>query len=255
MSEKNVVVEQTEASVDNTEVSETSTEETKPSFIDTFEYSFDKNPQKVTSEDELKELVEMGRYYKEKGKAGDEWLKAYAKKNNMSKSELLEAFNQQEVDAEIQAIADEETVSFDIAKRLRNEKLLAEKDMTNAQKQAEKKRQDEQMSLFADKYPDVKELPQNVWDRFAKGDIDLIEAYDMFNKDSTIQELQEKLAKYESREAIDNKNATNAEISTGSTTGNGQTDSIFTREQVKNMSKSDVKKNYNKIIKDMKTWK
>ena len=111
------------------------------------------------------------------------------------------------------------------------------------------------MSLFNDKYPDVKELPQKVWDRFAKGDVDLIEAYDMFNKDNTIQELQDKLAKYESQETIDNKNATNAELSTGSTTGNGQTDSIYTREQVKKMTKAEVKKNYPKIVADMKTWK
>jgi len=133
MSEENVVVEQVEP-VESTETTETSTEETKPSFTDTFEYNFDKESQKLGSEDELRELVEMGRYYKEKGKAGDEWLKTYAKENNMSKSELLEAFKQQKIDTEVQAIADEETVSIDVAKRLRNEKLLTEKDMTNAQK-------------------------------------------------------------------------------------------------------------------------
>jgi hypothetical protein len=249
MTEENVVVEQ-ETPVENTEVSTETAPEFKP-----FEYSFDKETRTVTTEAELRELVEMGEYHRTKGKEGDDWLKSYAKENNMSKSELLEAFKQQKIDNEIQAIADEETVSIDIAKRLRNEKLLSEKDMTNAQKAAEKKKQDEQMSLFSEKYPDVKELPQNVWDRFAKGDINLIEAYDMFNKDSTIQELQDKLAKYESQEAIDNKNATNAELSTGSTTGNGQTDSIYTREQVKKMSKAEVKKNYSKIVKDMKTWK
>lgn len=249
MSEENVVVEETP--VENTEAP---TEEVTPEFKP-FEYSFDKETKTVTTAEELKELVELGEYYRTKGKAGDEWLKSYAKENNMSKSELLEAFKQQKIDNEVQAIADEETVSIDVAKRLRNEKILSEKDMTNAQKVAEKKRQDEQMSLFADKYPDVKELPQDVWDRFSKGDIDLIEAYDMFNKDSTIKELQDKLEKYESQEAINTKNATNAELSTGSTSGNGQTDSVYTREQVKKMSKADVKKNYNKIVKDMKTWK
>jgi hypothetical protein len=251
MSEETVVVEE---SVENTESTETSTEEVVPEFKP-FEYSFDKETKTVTTEEELRELVEMGEYHRTKGKAGDDWLKSYAKENNMSKSELLEAFKQQKIDNEVQAIAEEETVSIEIAKRLRNEKLLTEKDMTNAQKASEKKRQDEQMSLFADKYPDVKELPQNVWDRYAKGDLDLIEAYDMFNKDSTIQELQDKLAKYESQETIDTKNATNAELSTGSTSGNGQTDSIYTRDQVKKMSKADVKKNYTKIVKDMKTWK
>jgi len=201
MTEENVVEEVTP--VENAEVAqEASTEETKPSFTDTFEYSFDKESQKVASEDELRELVEMGRYYKEKGKAGDDWLKTYAKENNMSKSELLEAFKQQKVDAEIQTIADEENVSEDIAKRLRNETLLTEKDLTAAQKKSEEKRRTEQMSLFTDKYPDVKELEQKVWDRFAKGDVELIEAYDIFNKDSTIQDLQDKLAKYESQEVI-----------------------------------------------------
>lgn len=249
MSEENVVVEETEAPVENTEVS-TETPEFKP-----FEYSFDKETKTVTTAEELKELVELGEYYRTKGKAGDEWLKSYAKENNMSKSELLEAFKQQKEENEIQAIADEETVSFEVAKRLRNEKLLSEKDKTNAQKATEQKRNDEQMSLFADKYPDVKELPQNVWDRFAKGDVSLVEAYDMHNKDNTIQELQDKLAKYENQETIETKNSTNAELSTGSTSGNGQTDSIYTREQVKKMSKSEVKKNYPKIVKDMKTWK
>jgi len=252
MSEENVVVEKTEAPVENTETAEVSTE-TVPEFKP-FEYSFDKETKTVTTAEELKELVELGEYYRTKGKAGDDWLKSYAKENNMSKSELLEAFKQQKIDNEIQAIADEETVSIEVAKRLRNEKLLSEKDLTNAQKASEKKRQDEEMSLFADKHPDVKELPQKVWDRFAKGDVSLIEAYDIFNKDNTIKELQDKLAKYEGQEAIENKNSTNAELSTGSTSGNGQIDSIYTREQVKKMSKSDQKKNYNKIVKDMKTW-
>jgi len=109
MTEENVV-ENVEP-IENLEGSETSTEETKPSFTDTFEYSFDKEQQKVGSEDELRELVEMGRYYKEKGRAGDDWLKAYAKENDMSKSELLEAFAKQKEDNKIQAIADEEMKS------------------------------------------------------------------------------------------------------------------------------------------------
>ena len=250
MTEENTVIEDV-APAENTEVAEVtepSTEETKPSFIDTFEYSFDKKTQKVESEDDLKELVEMGRYYKEKGRDGDNWLKEYAKDNNMSKSELLEAFKQQKVDNEIQAIADKETVSVDIAKRLRNETILTEASKTKTEQQAIDKRQDEQISLFVDKHPDVENIPQDVLDRFAKGDIDLNEAYDMFSKDSTIQQLKEKLSKYEAVEVIDNKNTSNAEISTGSTTGNGATEPAFTKAQIKNMSREDIRKNYKQVI-------
>jgi len=121
--------------------------------------------------------------------------------------------------------------------------------MTNAQKATEKKRQDEQMSLFADRYPDVKELPQNVWDRFGKGDVDLIEAYDMFNKDNTIQELQDKLSKYEGQETITNKNTSNAEISTGSTTGNGQIVGELTMEAINKMSPKQLMARWSEVKK------
>ena len=82
-----------------------------------------------------------------------------------------------------------------------------------------------------------------------------MEAYDFFNKDSEINQLKEKLAKYEESEKVSNKNAENANAAVGSVTGNGASQTLFSREQVKNMSRADVKKNYAKVIESQKQWK
>lgn len=52
-----------------------------------------------------------------------------------------------------------------------------------------------------------------------------------------------------------NANSTNASSSTGSARTNGQTGSFFTREQVSNMSRSEIQENYNAIKESEKHWK
>ena len=250
--ENNVQMESTEPMVEQTTSEQT---ETTPSYLDTFEYSFDKEQQKVASDEELRELVEMGRYYKEKGKDGDDWLKSYAKENNMSKSELLEAFKQQKIDQSIEQIAETEYVPIETAKELYEGRILKESTLTKAEEAKEQKRLDENYAEFVKEFPDVKDVPEEVMARFAKGDISLADAYKDSKKDSTINELTSRLAELEEKLGITTKNADNAAASTGSVTGNGQTDSVFSKAQVDNMSKADVKKNYNKIIQDMKTWR
>ena len=92
-------------------------------------------------------------------------------------------------------------------------------------------------------------------ERFQKGDIKLVDAYTDLNKDSKIESMANELAELKEKLGITTKNIDNQAASTGSVTGNGSTDTVFSREQVKSMSKSDIKKNYPKIIKDMKSWK
>ena len=151
MSESNVTLEQTETPVEapvEAKVSETPTEEAKPSFIDTFEYSFDKTKKKVTSEDELRELVELGEYYRSKAKDGDQFLKDYAKKNNMSKSELIEAMRSQEEANKIQYIAETEGVSEETAKKLYKADMLEEKFANEERTKTEQKKIDDQMTAL-----------------------------------------------------------------------------------------------------------
>lgn len=234
---------------------ETNTQESTPGFLEKFEYSFDKNPQKVTNEEELRELVEMGRFYKERGKQSVDFMKEYAKKNDMSVSELIDAIKEQEESQKIREIAETQGVNEEIAQKLRKAELLEGQFENEQQTKAEQKRLDDQMGIFVDKYPDVKEVPQEVWDIFKQGKLDLTEAYDIWNKDNVINDLKSKLEKYEHSEEISNKNKENSEASTGSVTGNGNVEGFFSKERVKAMSQAEVKKNYNQIVESMKQWK
>jgi len=257
MSEENVVVEQ-ETPVESTEqveATETPTEETAPEFKP-FEYSFDKETRTVKTEAELRELVEMGEYHRTKGKEGDDWLKSYAKDNNMSKSELLEAFKQQKLDQSVQQIADDRNVSLDVAKELHEGEILKQSSLTKDEEAKEQARLDENYAEFVKVFPDVKDVPPEVIERFAKGDISLIDAYNDKMKDTTIETLTSRLTELEEKLGINTKNTENAEASTGSVTGNGSTNETFyTAEQVRGMSKAEVKKNFNAIEKSMQRWK
>jgi len=178
----------------------------------------------------------MGRYYKEKGKEGDDWLKSYAKDNKMTKSELLEAFKKQKIDNEIQTIADTEGVSEEVAARLRNETLLTTKSQTDAETAKSQKWVDDNWSEFVEKFPDVKDVSEDVVALFQSGDVSLVDAYTDSIKDSTIENMTKELAELKEKLGITTKNNDNAEASTGSVTGNGAVKSELTDESISKMS-------------------
>ena len=77
----------------------------------------------------------------------------------------------------------------------------------------------------------------------------LSEAYFLANKKALITKEAEKV-----RNETINKIKQNGDASPGSLADTGQTNSTFTKEQVDNMSMEEVKKNYDLILKSMKTW-
>jgi len=264
--EESTNVEPTEEVVENVVDEGTPTDKAteKPEFLDSFEFQFNKENRKANSVDELKELAEMGTFYKEKGKKQLEdykndprlkFVERQAKKNKMSTEEYLDAVAKEETNAEIAKIAEAEGVSETVAEKLYKATKLEEKTIADTKTAKEKEKQDGYMTEFVKEYPDVKEVPQEVWDRFNKGDISLVDAYSNTNMKSELTSLKEKLAKYEEQEKISNKNSENAGASTGSVTGNGTAEHLFTEAQVKKMSRAEVNKNYNKIIESQKQWK
>jgi len=168
------------------------------------------------------------------------FVEKQAKRNNMSVDAYIDAVAKQEVNDEIAKIADNEGVSEEVAKRLYDGVKLQEKTTLDANTSKEKADNDRQLSDFVEKHPDVKEVPQEVWDRFNKGDISLSDAYDNHTRDSENASLKEQLAKYQENEGIDNKNIENAQASTGSVTGNGAIKSELTVESINKMSPKEL---------------
>lgn len=78
----------------------------------------------------------------------------------------------------------------------------------------------------------------------------LSEAYFLANKGELIKKEAEKV-----RQDTIKKIQANGDATTGSLSNNGQTTTLYTREQVDAMSQADVNKNYDLVIKSMKTWK
>jgi len=271
MSEETTVVEtaQPEATetpeqlTESTEVAEeTKPETTEAEKVEMFKVKFNHEEKEITV-DEAREYAQKGMNYDkvmEKLQALEsnpslKFVETQAKKNNMTTDEYLDAVAKEEVKNEIARIVEAEGVSETVAKKLYDATKLEEKTIADTKTAKEKEKQDAYLSDFVKKYPDVKEVPQEVWDRFAKGDISLVDAYANTTMQSELQELKDKLAKYESKEETDTKNTENAEASTGSVTGNGTAEHLYTREQVSNMTREEVNKNYNKVIESQKQWK
>ena len=77
----------------------------------------------------------------------------------------------------------------------------------------------------------------------------LSEAYFLANKKQLIQKESEKI-----RNETISKIKQNGESTPGSLADLGQTNTVFTREQVEAMSMAEVNKNYDLIMKSMKSW-
>lgn len=273
MSEENIVNVEAEAlaeqSTETQEVVidsvESTTEDTqgqaKPSLLDDFSYQFDKQDYKPESIEELRELAEMGRYYKERGK---EKLKSFesdprlsfvetqAKKHNMDVNQYLEAVAKQEQYDEIQAIADAKSVPYEVADELYQSIKLKERVTKESNEAKTKAEEDAEFDKFISEFKgDINNIPEELNKLWTKtGDInEAHRQYKSLMKDNKIAELEEKLG-------IQNQNLSNSEASTGSVTGNGApNEKMYTREEVDNMSRDEVNNNYKKVTESMKLWK
>lgn len=106
---------------------------------------------------------------------------------------------------------------------------------------------------FLTAYPNIKpeEVTPEVWDLNNKG-IPLKYAYAAAQE---TKDLKNKLSQYEKGQTTQTVNGKNAATSTGSVTGNGVSQTYYTREQVEGMSVNEVNKHYNEIMNSAKTWK
>ena len=147
----------------------------------------------------------------------------------------------------------------DLPEDVQNELIESKKfreDYTKQQAESQKQaKQQEDYKQFLETFPDTdpKDIPQTVWDEVNKGR----SLVDSFTRHEN-QILKEKLAKLTETEKIEQQNSENAQVSTGSVTGKGDTKPVrFTAEQVAKMSQTDINKNWGAIQQSMKSpsWK
>ena len=111
----------------------------------------------------------------------------------------------------------------------------------------EKKRTLERMRReigeFSEIFPekDVNSLPDSVWEEVKAG-IPLAAAYALYERKCTIR-----------AQIADRTNAKNSALSSGAI-GREASESFFTPDEVRAMSRAEVRKNYTKIIESMKKW-
>jgi len=249
-----VATESTEVSTENVEqATDDAEEQTQPSLLDTFEYPYMKESQKVKNMEELQELAELGRYYKDKGK---EKLASYdndpriklierlASENNMPVDQYLEAVDKQRENDKIQAIATERQVPVEVANDLYQKVKLEERVQKESNERQLTANDDADLAKFVEKYPDVKELPQEVTDAWIPG-TKLTEIY----KDYEFNQMKAKITEYESKANIQNQNLENSEASTGSVTGNGVVTGGLTEAMIDSMSPKELMKRWPEVKK------
>lgn len=249
-----VATETTEVSTESTEqATENAEEQATPSLLDSFEYQYNKENVKPQSMEELKELAEMGRYYKEQAKSKLESYKndpriglveRLAAENNMEVDQYLEAVDKQREYDKIQAIATEKQVPIEIANELYQKVKLEEKyqNETNTLKQEAEEKAD--LEKFVKMYPDVKDLPPEVVKQWVPG-TKLTDVY----KDYEYNQMKAKISEYESKINTQNQNAENAEASTGSVTGNGAVTGGLTEAMIEKMSPKELMKRWPEVKK------
>lgn len=103
---------------------------------------------------------------------------------------------------------------------------------------------EEDIELFRTLFPEVKgeDIPQEVWDRVEKGE-SLAASYALFA-----------VKQYREEERVKSINEENGKKAPPPIEGSGVEGDYFSPEAVKNMSRSEIRKNYNKILSSMEKW-
>ena len=111
----------------------------------------------------------------------------------------------------------------------------------------EKKKIFERMSReigeFSEIFPErnVSDIPDSVWES-VKGGIPLAAAYALYERKNALR-----------ADAASRINERNGSISTGPV-GRASTENFYTPDEVRKMSRAEVKQNYSKILESMKKW-
>lgn len=103
---------------------------------------------------------------------------------------------------------------------------------------------EEDIELFRTLFPDVKgeQIPQEVWDRVETGE-SLSAAYALFA-----------VKQYREEEKVSRINEENGKKAPPPIEGGSTEGDYFSPEAVKNMSRSEIRKNYDKILSSMEKW-
>ena len=171
-----------------------------------------------------------------------------AKKHEMSVEQYLQAVEQEEVQRRIDAIAEKEQMSPELARKKYD---IEQRELRQQQKEeAERKKEEDQKQYleFLDEYPEIKydTIPQEVWDMVNAGK-HLVDAYARHE----LQQLKKGIK-------IAEQNKKNAKVSTGSTKSDGATSkgdyiNLETFEANKS-NMSWLTKNFDKITKSRAKW-
>ena len=110
-------------------------------------------------------------------------------------------------------------------------------------KRGELERLGKEVSEFSELFPNatLTALPDSVWES-VRGGIPLAAAYALYRRKAELRAEQARIV-----------NKKNNEMSTGAI-GRDTTDSFYTPDEVRAMTRSEIRKNYSKILDSMKKW-
>lgn len=260
--------EETATAVETAEVTtETTTQET-PSVeqvvtTENTEPSAEVKPEKTFTQAELDQIIqkrlerEQKKYQQEYGShPGLSFLQERASSFGMTVEQFIEGVRRQDEEARINQLVDSQNIDPELAKEiLENRKFREqyeqEKRANETQRQREQ-RINADISKFQSLYPDVKEVPEEVWKEVDEGST-LVDAYARHEN----RTLKDEISKLKETLQIRENNAKNAATSPGSMTGQGGTEGEFITRDAFEANKSNrqwVVKNLSAITKSRAKW-
>ncbi|HAN21971.1 MAG: hypothetical protein A2Y15_05655 [Clostridiales bacterium GWF2_36_10] len=149
-----------------------------------------------------------------------------------------------QADAEASGGKSREGLPEEIISELEEARML-KKENRNSKKESQKSENiKKEIERFKTTFPDAmpQDIPDSVWEEVAGG-VSLVHAYALY----LITESRD--SEYASK--VNDENSLRAT----SKTGDGETEPVYTKEQVEVMSPKEVSKNYKHILKSISKWK
>lgn len=176
------------------------------------------------------------------------FVERLAQQNGLTVPEYLKAVEEYERQQEIESLKEQTNLNPELAEELYLLRQERQQRSVQQQQQEVQAKQQQEYIEFLSQFPDItpESIPQEVWDLKANKGLTITDAYirHEYNK------LRGKLNAQET-------NQKNADVSTGSLTGNGGTKSDFIDSNTFEQNKDDrrwVMQNLDKIIKSRAKW-
>jgi len=182
-------------------------------------------------------------------KATNDLIKKIAKEQGWNGIEDLKQYNEAVKEQNARKKSEETGIDIEVVK----EQERIKEENAKLKKQVERQ---EQYQKFFKEFPDVdaKTIPKEVWDDFARSN-DLVKSYRKFD----YKRLQEQLKAILKEKKAEKLNKENAQASTGSVKGKGNSAEVgdFIDEETFEKNRSDknwIKKNFKKIVTSRGKW-